>query len=74
MATFQINFQVPGASATSENKQRVKDLLLEALAYFKETKGDELALREYALAKILLDGCYENENVTRMLAEEAEVR
>lgn len=74
MAAFKINFEVPGASATSENKRRVKDLLLEALAFMKDAKGDEMANKDYALAKILLDGCYEDENVTRMLAEEAEVR
>ncbi|NIT79591.1 MAG: hypothetical protein GWN58_33075 [Anaerolineae bacterium] len=86
MATVSINLDIPHLDPTSENKQRVKDLLLYALRDMVTNNGHLIdASRDFALAQLVVGdvtcpGDVPDEEVdaaleaaARELAKEAEV-
>jgi hypothetical protein len=86
MANVSINFEIPHFDTTSENKQRVKDLLLHALRDMVTNNGHLIdESRDFSLAQLIVgdvtcSGLVPDEEVeaaldaaARELAKDAEV-
>lgn len=74
MAKATIRLELPHFDPTSENQRRVKDLLLHALEDMVTNNGHLIEeSRDYALAKLILEAPYGEDDITKQLAKEAEV-